>query len=103
MPTITLLIHHPANPTNANLLSQVATPHAACITNDKTIASFMPPLSHEKILNWWTRFAKQTSERVIILCLVSQDDERCEGVKWEVKGDVKRDVAGVVMLYIPTT
>jgi hypothetical protein len=67
------IIYNHQNPAHASYLSSVATIHADCITHDKTIANFMPPLSHTKILDWWAKVAGETvgepPQRIIILCI----------------------------------
>lgn len=75
--------------TDLPLLSSIARLHAACITTDNTLATFLPPLSHEKILASWTVWSDQVvaGSRVIVLQLTGE-----EGV-----------VAGVVSLFMPET
>ena len=38
---------------HAHLTPYLAAIHASCITHDRAIATFLPPLSHEKLLSWW--------------------------------------------------
>lgn len=69
------------NPTHhAHLLPQIATLHALCITTDNTLATFLPPLSHSKILASWTAWSAQveSGHRVILLQLA--EDEVLAGV-----------------------
>ena len=106
------IVFDPKNPTHSNYISSIATLHATCITTDKTILTFLPPLSHPKIVNWWTDLAKQTAgdspERFIILCLVFKDgsssvDDNVENRDGDGDGDGdeegEEEVAGVVMLH----
>ncbi|KAL1900064.1 hypothetical protein Cpir12675_001063 [Ceratocystis pirilliformis] len=39
--------------TDSSLVPYLAALHANCITSDHTIATFLPPLSHDKLLTWW--------------------------------------------------
>jgi hypothetical protein len=36
-----------------HLLPQLAQIHADCITHDKQLATFLPPLSHVRMLDYW--------------------------------------------------
>ena len=36
-----------------HLLPQFAQIHADCITNDKQLATFLPPLSHVRMVDYW--------------------------------------------------
>jgi hypothetical protein len=54
------IVYSSQNPVHAHYLSSVATLHADCIIHDSTVASFMPPLSHTKILDWWIKLTEQT-------------------------------------------
>ncbi|KAI1503906.1 acyl-CoA N-acyltransferase [Biscogniauxia marginata] len=38
---------------HAHLVPYIAALHAACISHDQVIATFLPPLNHEKLLAWW--------------------------------------------------
>lgn len=75
--------------TDNHHLSSIAHLHAACITQDNTLATFLPPLSHDKILASWTAWSDEVlaGSRVIILQLNSDESA----------------VAGVVSLYMPDT
>ncbi|RDW59030.1 hypothetical protein BP5796_11954 [Coleophoma crateriformis] len=70
---------------HCSLLPAIAAVHMACITTDGTIATFLPPLSQEKITLWWEDHSKD-SERKIILHLATEPSTG------------KFAVAGVVML-----
>jgi GNAT superfamily N-acetyltransferase len=75
--------------TDLHLLSQIAHLHASCITTDHTLVTFLPPLSHTKILASWEQWSEQvvTGHRVIILQLTADESE----------------LAGVVSLFMPET
>lgn len=79
-------IYNPS--TDAPFLHDIARLHAACITTDHTLATFLPPLSHDKILASWTAWSEQVAagNRVIILQLTEEDV-----------------LAGVVSLFMPET
>lgn len=81
---------------HAHLTPYLAGLHAQCITSDKLIATFLPPLTHEKLLSWWKdRIAETTTgTRVIVMLLL----ETQPGVK--VQGD---SLVGVVMLALPNS
>lgn len=57
------------------LIPYLAAIHASCITHDRTIASFIPPLSHEKLLAYWKdRIAEVSAGTRLLLLLVRADD-----------------------------
>jgi GNAT superfamily N-acetyltransferase len=90
MSTTTLSPPRLYNPlSDSHLLSQIAHLHASCITTDHTLVTFLPPLSHDKILASWTAWSEQvvTGHRVIILQLTADESE----------------LAGVVSLFMPET
>lgn len=81
------------NPTlHTHFLHQVAAIHASCILVDHTMATFLPPLSHAKILASWETWSSQVEagQRVILLQLART-------------GDGEETVAGAVSLYCPET
>ncbi|KKA31134.1 hypothetical protein TD95_000596 [Thielaviopsis punctulata] len=55
--------------TDAHLVPYLAAVHANCITSDHTIATFLPPLSHDKLLTWWKNCISAVSrgERAMFL------------------------------------
>ncbi|KAK2606072.1 hypothetical protein QQS21_003467 [Conoideocrella luteorostrata] len=78
------------------LTPYLAAIHASCITKDRVVATFLPPLSHEKLLSWWKgRIAEVSEGKRLIWILVAEMDasERPRGP----------DVMGVVMLSIPSS
>jgi GNAT superfamily N-acetyltransferase len=81
---------HLYNPsTSHHLLPSIARLHAACITTDHTLATFLPPLSHDKILASWDEWNAQVEAgtRVIAVQLTSDPDSN--------------EVAGVASLFMP--
>ncbi|OAA47743.1 Acyl-CoA N-acyltransferase [Metarhizium rileyi] len=85
----------PFNPAqHSHLTPYLAAIHASCITQDRSIATFLPPLSHEKLLTWWKeRIAEVKDGKRLIWILVKEveDGGRPKGP----------DVMGVVMLSTP--
>ena len=51
------------------ILHSVSYIHMACITHDGTLATFLPPLSHEKVHGFWLEKSRQVEQgaRAIIL------------------------------------
>lgn len=81
---------------HTHLIPYLAAIHAQCITHDKIMATFLPPLSHEKLLSWWKdRIAEVTAGTRLMLILL---DESVPGAK--PKGT---ELVGVVMLSLPTS
>lgn len=81
---------------HANLTPYIAAIQASCITHDRTIASFLPPLSHEKLLAWWKEKISEVSggSRLIFLLTSDSDDSsRPKGT----------EIMGVVMLQMPSS
>jgi GNAT superfamily N-acetyltransferase len=76
--------------TDHTLLDSIARLHAACIITDHTLATFLPPLSHNKILASWKVWSEQVTAgtRVIVLQLSGEDEK--ESV-----------VVGVASLFMP--
>jgi GNAT superfamily N-acetyltransferase len=81
---------------HGHLIPYLAAIHASCITHDRTIAEFLPPLSHEKLLAWWKeRIAEVADGKRLIFILLNETEP---GVR--PKGS---DVVGVVMLSMPSS
>jgi ribosomal protein S18 acetylase RimI-like enzyme len=77
------------NPTtDSALLDPIARLHATCILQDNLLATFLPPLSHDKILASWKAWSEQVvaGNRVIVLQLSDSGE-----------------LAGVVSLGFPDT
>lgn len=83
------IIYSPSNASHTSFLPSIAHLHEACIITDNLMATFMPPLSHDKILASWTLWSEEVKagSRLIILQLSSDESE----------------VAGVVSLNMPDT
>ena len=81
---------------HSHLIPYLAAIHASCITHDRTIATFLPPLSHEKLLAWWKeRIAEINEGRRVIHVLVNdlEPGGRPKGP----------DVTGVILLFLPSS
>ncbi|KAH7165496.1 acyl-CoA N-acyltransferase [Dactylonectria macrodidyma] len=88
----TVALFSPAQ--HGHLIPYLAAIHASCITHDRTIATFLPPLSHEKLLAWWKeRIAEVNDGKRLIFILLNESEpgSRAKGA----------DVMGVVMLAMP--
>ncbi|KJZ79937.1 hypothetical protein HIM_00651 [Hirsutella minnesotensis 3608] len=90
---------------HGHLTPYLAAIHASCITHDRAIATFLPPLSHEKLLAWWKeRIAEVNDGKRLIWILVGPrapgggDDAGDPSAAARLKGP---DVMGVVMLSMP--
>lgn len=75
-----------------HLLPSIASLHMACITHDHTLATFLPPLSHAKVLKMWQDCVAQveSGSRHIIMVLAPSASPSSQP-----------EVAGVVMLNKP--
>lgn len=79
---------------HSHLIPYLAALHASCITHDHTIATFLLPLSHEKLLAWWkNRIGETNDEKRVMLLLVSDLDPN-----GPIRGP---EIKGVVMLWMP--
>ena len=78
---------------HSHLLPAMANIHAACITTDNTLATFLPPLSHKKILTSWQEWSSEieSGHRVIFLQMAG------------IANEGEKTLAGVVSLYFPET
>jgi len=79
---------------HAQLLPSIASLHMACITTDHTLATFLPPLSHAKVLHFWQGYAADVAEglRDIIMILLPAQSELSEA---------EAEVVAVVVLHKP--
>lgn len=81
---------------HSHLIPYLAAIHASCITHDRTIATFLPPLSHEKLLAWWKeRIAEVNDGRRLIFILLNESEPGARA-----KGP---ELMGVVMLSMPAS
>ncbi|KAH8735771.1 acyl-CoA N-acyltransferase [Ilyonectria robusta] len=88
----TVALFSPAQ--HGHLIPYLAAIHASCITHDRTIATFLPPLSHEKLLAWWKeRIAEVNDGKRLIFILLNESEPGTRA-----KGG---EVMGVVMLSMP--
>ncbi|KAF5651652.1 hypothetical protein F25303_3999 [Fusarium sp. NRRL 25303] len=81
---------------HGHLIPYLAAIHASCITHDRTIAEFLPPLSHEKLLAWWKERIAEVADGKRLIFILLNDCEpgaRPNGA----------DVVGVVMLNMPSS
>lgn len=80
---------------HAQLVPYLAALHASCITHDRMIGTFLPPLHHEKLLAWWKeRIAEVNAGTRVIVLLLSEPQPpgaRAKGT----------DLMGVAMLGMP--
>lgn len=85
-----------ASSQHSHLIPYLAAIHASCITHDRTMATFLPPLSHEKLLAWWKeRIAEVNDGKRLIFILVNELDP---DPTVKPRGP---EVMGVVMLFMP--
>lgn len=81
---------------HAQLVPYLAALHASCITHDRMVGTFLPPLHHEKLLAWWKeRIAEVNAGRRVIVLLL---DDGQPGGTTRAKGT---DLMGVAMLGMP--
>ncbi|KAI1490576.1 acyl-CoA N-acyltransferase [Biscogniauxia mediterranea] len=97
MPTPSARLYSPTE--HAHLIPYIAALHAACISQDQTIATFLPPLHHEKLLAWWKDAIAEAGRgsRLISLLLLDDDDESAVAAT-TTKG---AELVGVVTLSMP--
>ncbi|RDA91675.1 hypothetical protein CP533_0065 [Ophiocordyceps camponoti-saundersi (nom. inval.)] len=92
--------------THSQLTPYLAAIHASCITHDRAMATFLPPLSHEKLLSWWKeRIAEVSGGRRLIWMLVRESHGDQQPQPQQDKQDLVTvsgpDLIGVVMLALP--
>lgn len=79
---------------HSHLTPYLAGLHAQCITRDLMIGSFLPPLTNDKLLNWWKDRIAETKSGVRVIILLLNEAEPGPKVKGE-------DLVGVAMLATP--
>lgn len=81
---------------HGHLVPYFAALHASCITQDRMIGPFLPPLTNEKLLPWWKDRIREANEgtRVIVLLL----PETTPGTK-----PMGTDLRGLAMLKLSET
>ena len=76
------------------MVPYLAALHGSCITHDRTISTFLPPLNHEKLLSYWKEKIAEVgagTRAIIILLEESEPGARAKGT----------ELKGVVMLSMP--
>ena len=76
--------------TDKQLLPEIAQIHSECITYDHQLATFLPPLSHTRMLDYWLSLSEdiEKSRTALILQFAAEDEA---------------EVAGYVCLMMPAT
>ncbi|RMZ84592.1 hypothetical protein DV737_g1153, partial [Chaetothyriales sp. CBS 132003] len=60
-----------STPGVSGIIESIVLIHAACILNDNTLVTFLPPLSHSQITESWQGLLEQTSDQESRFILVS--------------------------------
>jgi GNAT superfamily N-acetyltransferase len=94
MSTLSVRLFSPAE--HANLIPYIAALHASCVSNDQVIATFLPPINHEKLLAWWKEKIAEVNLGRRFICILL--DESLPGSK--PKG---LELMGIVMLNMPSS
>ncbi|KAI1334855.1 acetyltransferase [Xylariaceae sp. FL0016] len=93
MPASTVVVTF--SPTeHASLIPYIAALHASCISHDKAIATFLPPVNQAKLLAWWKEtIAEVAAGKRFIQILLDQEvpGSRPQGTQ----------LMGIVMLGMP--
>lgn len=93
MPTSAYVFSQAAH---AHLTPYLAALHASCITHDATIATFLPPLNHDKLLTYWKECIAESNKgtRLIVLLLdESEPGSRAKG----------NELVGVATMIMPSS
>ena len=77
-----------------HLFVEFAQIHADCITHDHQLASFLPPLNHNRMVDYWTRHAERVEQGEVAIIVQFAADE---------DGKAEVEVAGYVCLLMPET
>jgi hypothetical protein len=90
----TLTIFDPTKPNHISLLPSLVHIHHACILQDFTLATFLPPLDPRKTLRWWRDRVNEVTdgERAIIFAMA----EALENQSQEVGADAGVGAGGMV-------
>ncbi|KAI0597877.1 acyl-CoA N-acyltransferase [Biscogniauxia sp. FL1348] len=91
---------------HGHLIPYIAALHAACISQDQVIATFLPPLHHEKLLGWWKEAIAEAGRgsRLISLLLLLDDDDDDDDKPGPGTGSAipkGTELVGVVTLSMP--
>ncbi|KAJ7157607.1 acetyltransferase [Mycena crocata] len=86
------IVFDPANPEHVALIPAFADIHIACIEIDHTIATFIPPLKRDVIIDWWKARAADAAQgsRIIFMAFVEDSEGQAQ-------------LAGQVILFRPLT
>lgn len=104
----------PTTPEISTILSSIVHLHASCILNDYTLATFLPPLSHDFMSQWWQgQLDEVTAGKRHIIIQISEVSDRSsnndkdvaapwssEGRDWPLLKN-GLEVSGVVALSTP--
>ncbi|RMZ89216.1 hypothetical protein DV736_g3545, partial [Chaetothyriales sp. CBS 134916] len=110
-----------STPGVSDIIESIVLIHAACILNDKTLVTFLPPLSHSQITKSWQDLLEQTRNQQSRLILVSvskiadrssagplKAESPFKGHSWPVlpaknsnSDNEDLEISGVVSLYNP--
>ncbi|KAI0184143.1 acetyltransferase [Xylaria flabelliformis] len=94
MPTPTVRLLSPGD--DAHLLPYLASIQAACIYHDKMVATFLPPLDTDKLLEYWREMIQEVSAGTRLIIIQLDELEAGSAAKG---GKLK----GVVTLRMPQT
>ena len=91
------------SPNLSTVIDGIAHLHAACILHDHTLATFLPPLSHSQLYQWWEQRVAEVSkgERQIIIYL-SPVNDRTTAKEKEIKAPWKDKGRDWPSISIPT-
>lgn len=78
------------------LLPQIAQIHADCITNDNQLATFLPPLDLQKMIDYWLNLSERVEKGEVVIVL-----QFSSGVANAKNEDEEGEVAGYVCLMLP--
>jgi GNAT superfamily N-acetyltransferase len=80
---------------HSQLVPYLAALHASCITHDRMIGTFLPPLHHEKLLSWWKERIAEVNAGTRVIVLLLHDATPRSGKA------IGTDLVGVAMLDMP--
>lgn len=65
---------------HAHLIPSIAQIHRDCIERNATIATFLPPLDNDKMINWWTAKINEVPDGRFVVITVKEDESEATGV-----------------------
>lgn len=103
----------PEHPAADAIVDAIVDLHASCIINDHTMATFIPPLSYERMRARWDDFLKETvsGSRIVLVWICAVKDRSQEfgtivmpfdGLK-PTEVALGEEIAGTVSLSMPTS